>query len=456
MGGQNSRSTGIDRDFQSHDGAALRFVFSYCLLTTVYFFPYRCPMFDPAPFRQQFPALNRMRKGRLPIFLDGPGGTQVPERVIAAMTAYLTTCNANHGGAFATSRESDAVLAAAHAAAADLLNAPSPDEVVFGANMTTLTFHLSRVLGRTWRPGDEVIVTRLDHDANVTPWALAARDAGARLHCLDIHPEDCTLDLDILRSLLNDRTRLVAVGCASNAVGTINDVATITRWAHEAGALVFLDAVHYAPHGPVDVQAWDCDFLACSAYKFFGPHVGILWGKRSLLESLPAYKLRPVPETIPDRWMTGTQNHEGLAGVVAAVDYLAEIGTAGESQPASADRRRQVRAGLTAIAAYEATLAEALLAGLAERPRFRVWGVRQPLRQRVPTVAITMANRTPREMAEHLASREIYAWDGNMYALGLTERLDLEAKGGILRLGLVHYNTVEEINRLFEVVDELG
>jgi cysteine desulfurase family protein (TIGR01976 family) len=413
-------------------------------------------MFDPVPLRQQFSALNRLRNGRLPVFLDGPGGTQVPDRVVAAMTGYLTTCNANHGGAFATSRESDAVLAAAHAAAADLLNAPSPGEVVFGANMTTLTLHLSRAISRTWKPGDEVIVTRLDHDANVTPWALAARDAGARLLFLDIHPEDCTLDLDSLRSLLNDRTRLVAVGCASNAVGTINDVATITRWAHEAGAQVFLDAVHYAPHGPIDVQAWDCDFLACSAYKFFGPHVGVLWGKSKLLESLPAYKLRPVPETLPDRWMTGTQNHEGLAGVVAAVDYLAEIGKRTQSLPASSGRRQQLRAGMTAIATYEATLAESLLKGLADRPRFRVWGIRQPSRQRVPTVAITTANRTPREMAEHLASREIYAWDGNMYALGLTERLDLEGKGGILRLGLVHYNTIDEIERLFEALDALA
>jgi selenocysteine lyase/cysteine desulfurase len=213
--------------------------------------------------------------------------------------------------------------------------------------------------------------------------------------------------------------------------------------------------VHYAPHGPIDVQAWDCDFLACSAYKFFGPHVGILWGKRSLLESLPAYKVRPAPETLPDRWMTGTQNHEGLAGVTTAINYLAEIKGNGNSLPASASRRDQIRAGLTAIAEYEATLAESLLAGLAERPRFRVWGVRQTSRQRVPTVAITMANRSPREMAEHLASREIYAWDGNLYALGLTERLDLESKGGILRLGLVHYNTLGEINRLFEALDEL-
>src|SRR5947209_1719737 len=280
-------------------------------------------MFDVHSLRQQFPALHRTIDGQTPLFLDGPGGTQVPQRVIDAVVHYLGTCNANHGGGFATSRESDRLLHAAHVAVADLLNAPSPDEIIFGANMTTLTLHLSRAVGKTLRPGDEVIVTRLDHDANVTPWVLAARDAGAVVRTCDIHPEDCTLDLDNLRRLLGPRTRLVALGCASNAVGTINDVRTVTRWAHEVGARVFLDAVHYAPHGPIDVQAWDCDFLACSVYKFFGPHVGVLWGRRRLLEELPAYKLRPVPDDLPGRWMTGTQNHEGLAGVAAAVDYLA-------------------------------------------------------------------------------------------------------------------------------------
>jgi cysteine desulfurase family protein (TIGR01976 family) len=403
-------------------------------------------MLDIPALRRQFPALQVLRDGRLPIFLDGPGGTQVPQRVIDAMVRYLTTCNANHGGAFATSRESDAILAEAHAAAANLLHAPSPDEIVFGANMTTLTLHLSRTISRTLRPGDEIVVIRLDHDANVSPWVLAARDAGATVRHIDIHPEDCTLDLDQLRKLLSERTRLVAVASASNAVGTINDVAAIARWAHDAGALVFVDAVHYAPHGPIDVQAWDCDFLACSAYKFFGPHVGVLWGKRHLLESLPAYKVRPAPETLPDRWMTGTQNHEGLAGLTAAVNYLAELG---------ADN--QVQSGLVAIRAYETTLAERLLRGLAERRQFRVWGIRDPrhVAQRVPTVAITHEDRTAQEMAEHLAARQIYAWHGNMYALALTERLDLEKQGGFLRLGLVHYNTPEEIDRLLQALDEL-
>jgi cysteine desulfurase family protein (TIGR01976 family) len=405
-------------------------------------------MLDVASLRRQFPALERAGDT---IFLDGPGGTQVPQRVIDAIVSYLTTCNANHGGVFATSRTSDEILHEAHVAVADLLNAPSPDEVVFGANMTTLTLHLSRALARTWRPGDEVIVTRLDHDANVSPWVLAARDAGATVRRIDIHPEDCTLDLDDLRRRLGPRTRLVAVACASNAVGTINDVRTIARWAHEAGARVFLDAVHYAPHGPLEVQAWDCDFLACSAYKFFGPHVGILWGRREWLAQLPPYKLRPASDALPDRWMTGTQNHEGIAGVTAAVDYLAAIGSGG------GDRRQQLHSALTAIQAYEAELSRRLLRGLGERPRFKVWGITEleRLAQRVPTVSITVPGHSAAEIATHLAARRIQVWNGNMYALELTERLGLEETGGLLRIGMVHYNTAEEIDRLLAALDAL-
>jgi cysteine desulfurase family protein (TIGR01976 family) len=393
-------------------------------------------MFDVVSLRRQFPALERAGDT---IFLDGPGGTQVPQGVIDAVVYYLTTCNANHGGLFDTSRASDKILHQAHLAVADLLNAPSPDEVVFGANMTTLTLHLSRALARTWRPSDEVLVTRLDHDANVSPWVLAARDAGA------------TLDLDDLRRHLGPRTRLVAVACASNAVGTINDVRTIARWAHEAGAHVFLDAVHYAPHGPIDVQAWDCDFLACSAYKFFGPHVGILWGRRELLTELPAYKLRPASDALPDRWMTGTQNHEGIAGVTAAVDYLAA------NASDAADRRHRLRTALTAIQAYEAELSRRLLRGLAERPRFKVWGITdlERVSARVPTVSVTMKERSAADIATHLAGRRIQVWNGNMYALELTERLDLEESGGLLRIGMVHYNTADEVDRLLAALDEL-
>jgi cysteine desulfurase family protein (TIGR01976 family) len=396
----------------------------------------------------------REASGTFAIYLDGPGGTQVPQRVIDAMVRYLTTCNANHGGVFTTSRLSDAILHEVHRAAADLLNAPSVEEIIFGANMTTLTFHLSRAFARALKAGDEVLVTRLDHDANVRPWVLAARDAGATLRFVDIHPEDCTLDLDDLRRQLGPRVRLLAVTCASNAAGTINDVRRITQLAHEAGALVFLDAVHYAPHGLIDVQEWGCDFLACSAYKLFGPHVGILWGRRELLTELPAYKVRPAPESLPDRWMTGTQNHEGLAGVAAAIDYLASLAGPDES---SASRRQRLCTAFAAIRAYEMQLAQRLLDGLATRPRFRVWGITRgdQLAWRVPTISITAADRTPLQIAEHLAGREIYTWNGNMYALELTERLGVEETGGLLRLGLVHYNTVEEIDRLLRALDEL-
>jgi cysteine desulfurase family protein (TIGR01976 family) len=274
---------------------------------------------------------------------------------------------------------------------------------------------------------------------------------------VDVLPDDCTLDLESLRRQLSPRTRLVAIGAASNATGTINDVAAITRGAKEAGALVFVDAVHFAPHGPIDVQAWGCDFLACSAYKFFGPHVGVFWGRRGLLERLPVYKLRPVPETLPDRWMTGTQNHEGLAGVAAAVDYVADVRPGQDSMSDAAARRAQLRAALTAIRSYEAGLSQRLLEGLAQRPRFKVLGISDPARiqQRVPTVSIVCESHTAEEMARHLATRQIYAWHGNMYALNLSERLHLEQRGGFLRLGLVHYNTAEEVDEVLRILDEL-
>jgi cysteine desulfurase family protein (TIGR01976 family) len=333
---------------------------------------------------------------------------------------------------------------------ADLLNAPSADETFFGQNMTSLTFHVSRALARTWQPGDEVLVTRLDHDANVRPWALAARDAGALVRWVDVRPDDCTLDEDSFHRLLGSRTKLVAFTAASNLSGSMPDVARLTRLAHDAGALVYLDAVHYAPHGLIDVQAWQCDFLVCSAYKFFGPHVGVAWGRRELLETLPAYKVRPASDIPPDRWMTGTQNHEGLAGVTAAVDYLASLAGSG------GDRRQRLRTALTGIRTYERALCDRLLDGLARRPRFRVWGITAPDQRdrRTPTVALTCADRTPRQLAEHLAAHEIYAWSGNVYAVELCESLGLEVQKGVLRLGLVHYNAPEEVDRVLEVLHE--
>lgn len=406
--------------------------------------------------RSCFPALRREIAGKPAVFLDGPAGTQVTQSVIDAISHYLENNNANHGGMFATSRESDAMLAEAHRAVAELIGADDPDTICFGPNMTTLTFALSRALARQWKPGDEVLVTRLDHDANVSPWVLAAGDAGATVRYVDIRREDCTLDMDDFRQKLTSRTKLVAVGCASNAVGTVNPVAEICRMAGAVGAITFLDAVHFAPHAEIDVAAWKCDFLACSAYKFFGPHVGMLWGRRRLLESLPAYKVRPAPDSLPDKWMTGTQNHEGIAGVLAAIEYLADLGRrlGGDS---SLGRREALSAAFSAIGRHERALVTRLLDGLAAIPGIKIWGITDPARfdQRLPTVSITHRQRTAKEIATWLGERGIFCWRGNYYALQLTETLGLEPEG-MVRLGLVHYNTVEEVDRTLAALAELS
>jgi cysteine desulfurase family protein (TIGR01976 family) len=406
--------------------------------------------------RSQFPSLGQTLDGRPVVFFDNPGGTQCPQAVIDAVTHYLARDNANHGGAFATSRRSDAMLADAHQAMADMLGAASADEIVFGANMTTLTFGLSRALGRCLSPGDEIVVTRLDHDANVGPWLHVAADRGAVVRWADIHPADCTLDLESLRSQVSRRTKVVAVGYASNAVGTINDVAAIIAIAHDAGALAFVDAVQYAPHGPIDVQALGCDFLACSAYKFFGPHVGVLYGRRELLERLDAYKVRPALDQPPDKFETGTLNHEGIAGTRAAVEYLASL--AEGLAPAGSTRRARVQAAMHAIEAHERTLTVRLLEGLRRIGGLLVHGIADPSRaaERVPTVSFTMETRTPREIAERLGERGIFVWDGNFYALALTERLGLEPSGGLLRVGLAHYNTADEVDRLLDELRRLA
>jgi cysteine desulfurase family protein (TIGR01976 family) len=329
--------------------------------------------------------------------------------------------------------------------------------------MTTLTLHLSRAIGKVLKPGDEVIVTRLDHDANIRPWVLAARDAGATVRWVDIHPEDCTLDMEDLQRQLTDRTRLVAVTAASNLVGTCVDVPKVVQWAHAAGAWAFVDAVHFAPHGLIDVQQWGCDFLVCSAYKFFGPHLGILWGRRELLETLPVYKLRPSTEELPGRWMTGTQNHECIAGLTGTLSYLLELGQGQEAArrvppPGASARRHQFCAAMSAIQDYEQNhLARPLLQGLKEIPAIKVWGVSaaERLEQRVPTFAISHARKSPAELARHLAERQIFSWNGNMYAIELTERLGVEATGGLLRIGCVHYNQPAEVGRLLAALDEI-
>ena len=406
--------------------------------------------------RQQFPALLRQVNERTAVFLDGPAGTQVPQSVIDAITNYYVQHNANHGGAFVTSHESDDILRATPQAIADLLGASDSDCVAFGANMTSLTFALSRALGQTWQSGDEIIVSRLDHDANVRPWVLAAQDAGVQVHFVEIHREDCTLDLDDLKSKLNERTRLVALGCASNSVGTINPYRDVIAWAHEVGALVFLDAVHYAPHALIDVESWDCDFLACSAYKFFGPHVGILWGKRKHLQSLTAYKLKTVPDSLPDKWMTGTQNHECLAGTLAAVNYLADIGrNCAEDQ--SLPRRSALETAFNSIQPYEQFLVERLLAGLRNIPGIQIWGINDPARahERLPTLSITHHRLSPEALATELGQRGLFVWHGNYYALELTDSLGLEPDG-MVRIGLVHYNTADEVDRLLGELEQLA
>jgi cysteine desulfurase family protein (TIGR01976 family) len=419
------------------------------------------PTFDPSHIRRRFPALAETdERGQPIIYFDGPGGSQVTQTVIDAMSDYLTRRNANTHSPFLTSRRTDETLAAAHLALADLLNAPSPDEIIFGPNMTTLTFALSRALARAWQPGDEIILTRLDHDANIAPW-LALQEQGIAIRWLDFDPADCTLRLDDFDHLLGPRTRLVAVGGASNAVGAVNPIKTMVERAHAAGALVFVDAVHLAPHFPIDVQTLGCDFLACSAYKFYGPHVGILWGRYYLLDALPAYKVRPSDPHPPGKWMTGTQNHEGLAGTTAAIDYLAGLGNAfGQDWtghfPAFSGRRLALKLGLSAIAAYERDLFAYLLDGLETIPGLTIYGItaRNRLHERTPTAAVRLAGYSPAELSGRLAQHGIAAYAGHFYAVEVIRRLGLEESGGVLRLGLSHYNTRAEVERLLGLLSD--
>lgn len=406
---------------------------------------------DPELTRAEFPSLSKEK-----IFFDNPGGTQVPRRVIHRMVDYLQTTNANHGGAFPTSMASDEILEEARQAMADFLNAEDAREIVFGPNMTTLTFGLSRALAREFRDGDEIVVTRLDHDANISPWLLAAEDRDCTVRWLDFDVEDCTLQLERLGELLNERTRLVAVGYASNAVGTINPVAEIVRRAHECGALCYVDAVQYAPHGPIDVKAMDPDFLVVSAYKFFGPHVATLYGKHERLDRLRAYKVRPAPSEPPGKFETGTQNHEGLAGSLGAIEYLARLGEEhGKEHMARLSstftgRRLQLKAAMATIQAYEEDISRELIRTLQREPGIRIWGItdEKDISRRVPTVSFTHEGHSPRHIAARLGQEGIYVWDGNYYAQAVTERLGLEEHGGMVRVGAVHYNTLEEVDRL--------
>jgi cysteine desulfurase family protein (TIGR01976 family) len=385
---------------------------------------------DPNAVRAGFPSL---REGR--VYLDNPGGTQVHASVYAAVDDYYRDKNANLGGPFETSVASDRVLADARAAAAGFLGA-QPDEIVFGANMTTLTMHASRTLFRDLGPGDEVLVTGLDHDANVAPWLLAAEDRGVVVRQVGIDPDVCVVDPNVFAGLLTDRTRVAAFGWASNGAGTVNDVAALCALCREAGAISYVDAVHFAPHGPIDVAATGCDFLVCSAYKFFGPHVGILFGRKELLERHRPYKVRPAPNEVPHSWETGTVNLEGIAGAAAAIGYLQGL-------------------GMENVAAYERGLAERLIDGLAAVDGVTVYGTLD-LERRVPTAAFNVAGHSPAEVSAALAKRGVFVWDGNYYALELMQRLGLEGSGGAVRVGAVHYNTPAEIDGFLAAVGELS
>jgi len=432
---------------------------------------------DLAWVRSQFPALAQPVNGHPAVFLDGPGGAQVPRQVITAIGDYLMRNNANTGGAYQTSRNTDRMIAEARSAMADFLNCDA-DEIVFGPNMTTLTYAMSRALGRDLRPGDEIVLTLLDHDANFSPWKTL-EEKGVVIRAVKFNSDDCTLDMHDLASKIGKQTRLVAVGYASNAVGTINDVAEVVRLTRQAGALSYIDAVHYAPHGPMDVHVLDCDFLVCSTYKFFGPHMGVLYGKREHLKKFRPYKVRPNTDNIPNCWEWGTLNHECIAGIKACVDYWEELGRRvetglapsqtrpaaslresheeGHAKPAVTSRRAAILAAHEAIHQHERKLMERMIAGLLAIPGLKIYGITDPRRfeNRCATFVVRIDGYTPLELATKLGERGFFTWDGNYYALNLTEQLDVERLGGFLRIGLVHYNTMDEVDGLLAALRQV-
>ncbi len=410
---------------------------------------------DQKAVRSHFPALESGV-----IHFDNPAGTQICKESIDRMNDYLVHRNANHGGAFRSSRESDEMVAEARGALADFLGAARPDEISFGQNMTSLTLHVSRSLARELSPGDEIVVTRLDHDANVTPWVLIARDKGCVVKWVDFDPASCAWSAQDLEKQVGPRTKVVAVGFASNATGTISPVARAVQIAHKTGALCFVDAVHFAPHGPVDVAALGCDLLVCSAYKFFGPHIGVMYGKHDLMERLFAYKVRPAGDAPPDKWETGTQSFESIAGAMGAVEYLAWVGKTfgGAAVPGPVSSRSAfLKAGMCAIRAWESKLGRAMLEGLSSIEGLKIHGITDPgrLGDRAPTFAFTLEGMHPRRICEELDRQGICASDGNYYALEVTTRLGLEPTGGMVRVGAVHYNTMEEVQRLVDAVRKL-
>jgi cysteine desulfurase family protein (TIGR01976 family) len=403
--------------------------------------------FDVAAVREQFPALERTHNGRRAIYFDGPGGSQVARSAIEAVSGYMTRGGANLHGPFPTSVETEALLRDARQAAADLLGA-KPEEVAFGANMTTITFAISRALARTWDEGSEIVVTELDHRANVDPWLLAAAEKGATVRWVRVNPETLTLEADDIERAINEKTKLVAVGLASNAVGTVNDVAAIAQRAHEAGAFVAVDAVHAVPHIPVDRGAIGADVLTCSAYKFFGPHVGVTAVKRDLLEALSVYKVEPAPDYIPDKLETGTQNHEGIAGVKGAIDFIASLGN-------GTSLRDKLVSGMRVVEEYEADLAARFRAARREIPEVKLYAAPDGVRK-TPTVAFRINGRTPREVTEHMTEEGFFVADGHFYASTLAGKLGIADKGGWVRAGLAPYNTWEEIEGFIGSLERLA
>ena len=408
-------------------------------------------MFDVAAVRARFPALDVTDDGRRRIYLDAPGGTQVCDSAIERMRAYMAGGTANDGGAFVTSMRTEVLSGEAHAAMAALLGGRA-EEIAFGQNMTSLTFALSRSLASRLSPGDEIVVTRLDHDANVSPWLRIAEDRGLAIRWLDFDPDEGRLRLDLLGDVMNERTALVAVGAASNALGTVSDVAAVARAAKDANpqALVFVDGVQSVPHLPTDVAAMGCDFLACSPYKFFGPHQGVLWGREELLAELPAYKVRPSPSApAAVKWETGTPSYEGQAGTLGALEHLAWAGGA------EAPTRAGLVDGMATIAAYERELGARMLDGLLAVPGLRLWGP-ATIEGRVPTFAFTLANMPPRQIAERLGAANIFAWSGGFYAIEVLARLGLEESGGLARIGLCHYNSADEVDRALAAIETIA
>lgn len=410
--------------------------------------------FDLDAVRAQFPALTLTDSGKRRIYFDNPAGTQVPQTVADAMSRCLLETNANAGGRFVTSKAADEIVEGARAAMADFLNAETPDEIIFGQNMTTLTLHLSRSIGRLFRQGDEIILSRMDHDANVWPWVLLARDLELEIKWLSFDTETFEFDLERLDDLFSARTRLVCIGGASNLLGTINDIASVCARARGVGALTYIDGVQSVPHVATDVQAIDCDFLACSPYKFFGPHQGVLYGRRELLEQLEPYKVRPAPERYPGCFETGTQCHEGFAGITAAVDYFAWIG---ETMAGVSGRRRALTAAMDILFDYEKILAEHLIDGLLAIDGVRVLGItdKSALDRRVPTVSFTHARVAPGDIAQHLADDNIFVWNGHNYAVEVTKALGIHESGGAVRIGPVHYNSVGEVDETLGMLARL-